>query len=87
MLLDKCLISSSSISEVVRFIKIGLLCVQDLAIDRPTMYDVLFMLVNETAIVQEPKRPIFCNGGKLKSSFGVLNSTFNDVTLTRIEGR
>ncbi|KMZ70048.1 S-locus receptor kinase (SRK) [Zostera marina] len=88
MLLDKCLISSSSISEVVRFIKIGLLCVQDLAIDRPTMYDVLmFMLINDTAIVQEPKRPIFCNGGKLKSSFGVLNSTFNDVTLTRIEGR
>ncbi|KMZ70050.1 S-locus receptor kinase (SRK) [Zostera marina] len=61
ILLDKSLCSSSSISEVIRFIKIGLLCVQDRAIDRPTMNDVLCMLVNESVIVQEPKKPAFYN--------------------------
>ncbi|KMZ58337.1 S-locus receptor kinase (SRK) [Zostera marina] len=87
MLLDKTLCSSSFISEVNRFIKIGLLCVQDRAIDRPTMSDVLFMLVNEIAIVQEPKKPAFCNDRKHKSSADRVNFSNNDVTFTKIEGR
>ncbi|KMZ70049.1 S-locus receptor kinase (SRK) [Zostera marina] len=87
MLLDKSICSSSSKSEVIRFIKIGLLCVQDRAIDRPTMSDVLFMLVNEIAIVQEPKKPAFCNDCKQKSSADRVNFTNNDVTFTKSECR
>lgn len=87
MLLDNCLSNSCSTSEVDRFIQIGLLCVQDLATDRPTMFDVFFMLINDIAILQEPKRPAFCNDSMLKSSVNCLNSTNNDVTFTQIDGR
>ena len=46
-------------SEVVRCIHVGLLCVQDQAIDRPTMLDVVSMLSNETLQLSPPKQPFF----------------------------
>ncbi|KAK9089554.1 hypothetical protein Scep_028636 [Stephania cephalantha] len=36
--------------EVVRFIQVGILCVEENAKDRPTMSNVIFMLRNETPI-------------------------------------
>lgn len=42
--------------------KIGLSCVQDMAIDRPSMSDVVFMLSNEKSHAPEAKRPRFWVG-------------------------
>ncbi|KAI3723091.1 hypothetical protein L2E82_34435 [Cichorium intybus] len=45
--------------EVMTCIHVGLLCVQDHAMDRPTMSEVISMLTNENMHLPEPKRPAF----------------------------
>ncbi|GKV43371.1 hypothetical protein SLEP1_g50671 [Rubroshorea leprosula] len=45
--------------QILRCIHIGLLCVQDHAVDRPTMSDVVSMLSNETTSLPEPNQPAF----------------------------
>ena len=45
----------------MRFINIALLCVQENAIDRPTMLDVVAMLSNKTMILRDPKHPAYFN--------------------------
>lgn len=49
---------SCVVSEVLRSIHVGLLCVQHHAEDRPTMLSVVLMLVGEGALPQ-PKQPAF----------------------------
>ena len=55
-LVDKILGDSYSSSEVLKCVHIGLLCVQDNAVDRPTMADIALMLSSEKDVPQ-PKRP------------------------------
>ncbi|CAN6689957.1 unnamed protein product [Malus baccata var. baccata] len=57
---DEVLADSYSLSEVTRCMRIGLLCVQDKAADRPTMPDVVFMLSSEKDL-PPAKQPIFTN--------------------------
>lgn len=55
--LDEC-----SSNEVLRCLRGGLLCVQDQAKDRPTMFDLVSMLSNETMLLDDPKQPaLFIN--------------------------
>ncbi|RYR32487.1 hypothetical protein Ahy_A10g047047 isoform D [Arachis hypogaea] len=51
-------------SEVIRCIHIGLLCVQEDAIDRPTMSTVVVMLASETMTLPNPNHPAFSVGRK-----------------------
>ncbi|XP_022875805.1 receptor-like serine/threonine-protein kinase SD1-8 [Olea europaea var. sylvestris] len=44
-------------SEVLRCIQVGLLCVQKLPQDRPTMASVVVMLSNESVTLPQPKEP------------------------------
>ncbi|XP_062087407.1 G-type lectin S-receptor-like serine/threonine-protein kinase RKS1 isoform X2 [Humulus lupulus] len=72
--------------QVLRYIQIGLLCVQELAVDRPTMLEVVFMLGHETPL-QSPKRPAFIfknTGSDTSTSKGV---SVNDITVTVMEAR
>ncbi|CAN6694483.1 unnamed protein product [Malus baccata var. baccata] len=57
-LIDACLGSSGTISEVLRCINIGLLCAQHHPDDRPSMADVVIMLGSQTALAR-PKQPGF----------------------------
>ncbi|XP_014491813.1 cysteine-rich receptor-like protein kinase 10 isoform X3 [Vigna radiata var. radiata] len=73
-------------SEIERCIQIGLLCVQEDAIDRPTMSQVVLMLANDTMILPKPKHPAFSIGIMAsevvytsKSSKNVSN---NDLTVS-----
>ncbi|XP_071732912.1 G-type lectin S-receptor-like serine/threonine-protein kinase At4g27290 isoform X2 [Rutidosis leptorrhynchoides] len=52
---------SCIISEVLRSIHVGLLCVQHHAQDRPTMFSVVLMLVSE-GVLPQPKQPAFFAG-------------------------
>lgn len=53
---------SCSITKVLRCIHVGLLCVQDHAADRPTMPDVVSMLLDQSILLPPPKKPaIFIN--------------------------
>ena len=88
-LVDEVLGDSYSPSEVMRCVQIGLLCVQDNAVDRPTMPDVVLMLSSETDGPQ-PKQPIFTIQNSVyhpQPHYGNTNSSKNEATITLIEGR
>ncbi|KAK9281944.1 hypothetical protein L1049_004853 [Liquidambar formosana] len=51
------MLGDSSIRQVLICIHVGLLCVQEKAIDRPTMADVISMLTGGTMSLPDPKEP------------------------------
>ena len=76
--------------EVLRCIQIGLLCVQESAIDRPTMLTIIFMLGNNSAL-PFPKQPAFISKtthkGEDLSSSGERLFSVNNVTVTVLQPR
>ncbi|KAG5244720.1 G-type lectin S-receptor serine/threonine-protein kinase [Salix suchowensis] len=90
-LMDPTLGDPPSASMLLRYINIGLLCVQESPVDRPTMSDVISMIVNEHLALPEPKQPAFVAGrnvaepGPLMRSAGV--PSVNNVTITAIDAR
>ncbi|KAH7660834.1 Non-specific serine/threonine protein kinase protein, partial [Dioscorea alata] len=84
-LLDPLIGNSCSVTQVMRCVNIGLLCVQEKPEDRPIMSSVVIMLGNDDAPLLEPKAPsfkaIFSTKLDLASNQTELQ-TFNVVTLT-----
>ncbi|XP_042971495.1 G-type lectin S-receptor-like serine/threonine-protein kinase CES101 [Carya illinoinensis] len=58
-LMDSSLVESHSEHQILRCIHVGLLCVQEFAVDRPTMSDVISMLSNESLPLPIPKQAAF----------------------------
>ncbi|KAE8714919.1 cysteine-rich receptor-like protein kinase 25-like [Hibiscus syriacus] len=56
------LLTDVSPEAFLRFIHIGLLCVQQDACDRPTMSSVMVMLKGETVTLSQPQQPAFSSG-------------------------
>ncbi|XP_059282932.1 G-type lectin S-receptor-like serine/threonine-protein kinase At4g27290 [Lycium ferocissimum] len=88
-LMDKCLKESFSESQVLRCIQVGLLCVQKLPEDRPTMASVVFWLGNEGLVLPQPKQPgFFIERNSMESTEptdeGYLS---NNVSITILEPR
>ncbi|XP_027354532.1 receptor-like serine/threonine-protein kinase SD1-8 [Abrus precatorius] len=91
-LIDSSFADSFSVSEVLRCIHVGLICVQERTEDRPTMSSAVLMLNSETASLPQPKHPgfILAKGPKeTDSSSGVQDEmhTINQVTVTIVDGR
>lgn len=86
-IVDSSLGKSYPANEVLKCIQIGLLCVQELATERPTMLEAIFMLGNETSL-PSPSKPafIFKNGSGPDSSTSK-GISVNEVTVTMIEAR
>ncbi|XP_028126015.1 cysteine-rich receptor-like protein kinase 15 isoform X3 [Camellia sinensis] len=61
-LIDPLLMESCDIDEFLRYMHIGLLCVQEDAYDRPTMSSVVVMLKSEAVTLSQPERPAFSVG-------------------------
>lgn len=59
---DPVLGESCDINQLLRTIHVGLLCVQERAIDRPTIPEVISMFSNETMPLLAPKQPAFFTG-------------------------
>uniref|UniRef100_A0A7N2L117 non-specific serine/threonine protein kinase n=1 Tax=Quercus lobata TaxID=97700 RepID=A0A7N2L117_QUELO len=57
--MDPTLDDTTSSCKLIRCMQIALLCVQENAIDRPSMLEVSSMLKNETLVVTNPKKPAF----------------------------
>ncbi|KAM4125596.1 hypothetical protein ACB094_01G321200 [Castanea mollissima] len=57
--MDPTLDDTTSSCKLIRCMQIALLCVQENAIDRPSMLEVSSMLKNETIGVKNPKKPAF----------------------------
>ncbi|XP_058197242.1 G-type lectin S-receptor-like serine/threonine-protein kinase At1g11330 isoform X2 [Rhododendron vialii] len=79
--------------EILRCIHIGLLCVQEFAIERPNMSTVLSMLSSEIANLPKPKQPAFTQGPVSSTERPVLSERHssqpctNGLTVTIGEGR
>ncbi|RWR88282.1 cysteine-rich receptor-like protein kinase 10 isoform X7 [Cinnamomum micranthum f. kanehirae] len=56
-LIDPILIDSCPVDEVLRFVHIGLLCIQQDATDRPTMSSVVLMLGSKSVTLPHPTEP------------------------------
>ncbi|KAF3965489.1 hypothetical protein CMV_010326 [Castanea mollissima] len=52
-------LDDSYMDQMLRCVHVGLLCVEDSAIDRPAMSDVLAMLTNDNLSLPSPKKPAF----------------------------
>ncbi|KAL0012567.1 hypothetical protein SO802_007675 [Lithocarpus litseifolius] len=88
-IVDSSIFESSVSHEVLRCIQIGLLCVQEDAADRPTMFAILLMLSCETTL-PSPKQPAFIFRRPTNDLGSVTGKEFysiNDVTLTMFEAR
>ncbi|KAF7822804.1 G-type lectin S-receptor-like serine/threonine-protein kinase [Senna tora] len=90
-LIDASLGDSFIMSEVLRCIQIGLLCVQQHPDDRPNMGSVVTMLSSENALFQ-PKEPGFLiekssMNGVQSYSNEILSSSTNEITITLLEAR
>ena len=46
-------------TEIIRYIHIGLLCVQENVVDRPTMASVVLMLSGYSITLPTPSKPAF----------------------------
>ncbi|KAJ4977009.1 hypothetical protein NE237_002115 [Protea cynaroides] len=76
--------------EVSRCIQVGLLCVQESALDRPTMTSVIFMLGNEKKM-PTPNQPNLiikrALRGQDSSTTGTGSCSINEVTITVLDPR
>ncbi|XP_049396451.1 G-type lectin S-receptor-like serine/threonine-protein kinase At1g61370 [Solanum stenotomum] len=88
-LMDKSVLDSDSSATVLRCIHIGLLCVQDHAVDRPSVPSIVLMLSSEMDLPQ-PKEPTFIFQRWLNSDTQSQISktqSVNDITVSVAEGR
>ncbi|KAF8090687.1 hypothetical protein N665_0469s0022 [Sinapis alba] len=78
-------------SEVMKCVHIGLLCVQENALDRPDMPSVVSMFDHNANGFPPPKHPAFTSGRKthVKNNdlSGENSNSVNDITLTDVHGR
>lgn len=58
-LMDLTMAGSCPMNDLILYIQVGLLCVQETAEDRPSMSDVISMLSNEGGSLLMPKQPAF----------------------------
>ncbi|KAF6159086.1 hypothetical protein GIB67_032703 [Kingdonia uniflora] len=90
-LLDASIGDPSQTSKVLRYIQVGLLCVQQRPEDRPNMANVVLMLSSDSVSLPRPKQPGFFNERSLveenSSSSGEKRLCSNDITVTDIQGR
>ncbi|CAH1414467.1 unnamed protein product [Lactuca virosa] len=75
---------SNADQQAVKCINVGLLCIQEIMSDRPTMSEVVVMLINENATVPSPKKPAFTLQRSAHASSRFSN---NEVTVTNLEPR
>lgn len=82
--------SNAQHQEILRCIHIGLLCVQELAIDRPNVSTILAMLTSEILDLPPPKQPAFIMSDSSASAAAAHVSNIhsvNMVTVTDVQGR
>ncbi|KAL7598908.1 hypothetical protein Lser_V15G22931 [Lactuca serriola] len=88
---DPTLADSHVIHRLLRSIHVALLCVQENALDRPEMSDVISMLNNDTMSLPVPKQPAFFIGRSASKSTSVERKledySVNDMTITVMEAR
>ena len=77
--MDPVIVDTCQMSEVVRCIHIGRLCVQEDPIERPTFSTILMMLISNNVILPVPQRPGFVIQARPKKDL----SDSNQSTMTK----
>ncbi|KAF7822795.1 G-type lectin S-receptor-like serine/threonine-protein kinase [Senna tora] len=89
-MVDETMLETFNMSEVLRSIHVGLLCVQRSPEDRPSMLSVVMMLSGESSLPQ-PKMPGFFTerdvAGDSSSSCGYKSCSTNDLTISQVNPR
>ncbi len=89
-LIDPMISEPSFEMEILRCIHVGLLCVQELAKDRPTAYVVVSMLKSEIVDLPRPNKPAFTErqiADTESSQRSQKISSVDNVTITTVQGR
>ncbi|KDO53352.1 hypothetical protein CISIN_1g021771mg [Citrus sinensis] len=90
-LMEPVLKQSCVAAELLKFIHIGLLCVQADSADRPTMSSVVVMLASDTVTLPQPTEPAFSVGRNVarpgQFSSGAEVCSVNEVTLSNVTPR
>ncbi|KAL8510793.1 hypothetical protein ACS0TY_017568 [Phlomoides rotata] len=88
-LMDPCYKDTYDESQVKRCIKVGLLCVQKTAEDRPIMSSVLLMLSSEDTVLPQPRKPGFFlqSSHRYSPAGGDKSKSSNAMSMTDIEAR
>ncbi|KAG2300921.1 hypothetical protein Bca52824_037393 [Brassica carinata] len=89
-LADPTVLDESFVKEITKCVQIGLLCVQEVANDRPSVSTVIWMLTTENTNLPKPKQPAFiARRGVSEADCSKHNQkvSINDVSLTTITGR
>lgn len=73
-LMDPLLHGSCPAEEFIRCVHIGLLCVQEDALNRPTMSTVMVMLKMDSIILHQPQRPAFSTHQIMDDSVNIARS-------------
>ncbi|KAI3692203.1 hypothetical protein L6452_32014 [Arctium lappa] len=88
---DPTLADTCVVDQLLRTIHVALLCVQENAVDRPVMSDVISMLINDTMLLPTPKRPAFFIGTSVSKSTSAKEKSddrsINNMTITEMEAR
>lgn len=87
-LLDPLLLDSCDPDEFLRYLHIGLLCVQEDAQDRPTMSSVVVMLRSETVTLNQPEKPALSMGRFTDHNVEATdNNSINGLTVSGVMPR
>ncbi|RZC46933.1 hypothetical protein C5167_039880 [Papaver somniferum] len=86
-IVDEALSDLYSPLEVKKCVHIGLLCVQNRAMDRPTMTEVDLMLISETDRPSPKEPPYISPRSSDKPNSNPTSSSSNHVAITTVEGR
>ncbi|KAJ8435124.1 hypothetical protein Cgig2_020767 [Carnegiea gigantea] len=74
-------------ADIIRSIQVGLLCVQELAQDRPTISTVISMLESEVEHLPNPKKPPFTDWDISSDDHHSKNSSINNYSISIMEVR
>ena len=90
-LADPSVFDESFEKEITKCVQIGLLCVQEVANDRPNVSTVIWMLTTENMNLPEPNQPAFITRREKSEGESSDQSSqkvsINDVSLTSVTGR
>ncbi|XP_016648803.1 PREDICTED: cysteine-rich receptor-like protein kinase 10 isoform X1 [Prunus mume] len=87
-LLDPLLLDSCDPDEFLRYLHIGLLCIQEDAQDRPTMSSVVVMLKSETVTLNQPEKPALSLGRFTDHNVAATdNNSINGLTVSDVKPR
>ena len=86
-------LDSGSKEEVLKFIQVGLLCVQEHAEDRANMSEVISMLTSDVTHLPDPKQPAYtisrseAGSTKLPADTSLNTASVNYESMTVMDGR